>query len=356
MDILPDKLIFFLICTSFYLHMAEGPFQVVPIIVAVTVSAAGSLINKSIWRIGAVMAFVAASIYFKPLIFFLPLICMDLFLLQRPWFALLSVLPILYHIKSMDLLVPFQMLLLTLLAWLFARKAQVASIFREQAQRTRDDATEGNLLLQKKQKDLLEKQDYEMSVVRLKERNRIAREIHDNLGHQLSRAIIQLGALRIICKDQAAAGQIESLTATLTDGMNSIRDSIHELHEQSQSIDTEVKRLVEQFEYCPVEIEYALDGEPPQPIRNAILVIIKEALTNVIKHSQASKVKISLFEHPVFFQLIVSDNGKGASYLDRLEASGMGLSGMRERVDNLQGTIHFSSENGFRIFVNLPKG
>ncbi|MDD3931579.1 MAG: histidine kinase, partial [Eubacteriales bacterium] len=220
MDILPDKLIFFLICTSFYLHMAEGPFQVVPIIVAVTVSAAGSLINKSIWRIGAVMAFVAASIYFKPLIFFLPLICMDLFLLQRPWFALLSVLPILYHIKSMDLLVPFQMLLLTLLAWLFARKAQVASIFREQAQRTRDDAMEGNLQLQKKQKDLLERQDYEMSVVRLKERNRIAREIHDNLGHQLSRAIIQLGALRIICNDQAAAGQIESLTATLTDGMN----------------------------------------------------------------------------------------------------------------------------------------
>ena len=60
--------------------------------------------------------------------------------------------------------------------------------------RTRDDSRERDLLLSQKNKALLEKQDYEIYNATLKERNRIAREIHDNVGHVLSKFILMLGA------------------------------------------------------------------------------------------------------------------------------------------------------------------
>ena len=61
--------------------------------------------------------------------------------------------------------------------------------------RLRDTSTELNLVLQEKNKNLMEKQDYEIYLATLRERNRIAREIHDNVGHMLSRSILQMGAL-----------------------------------------------------------------------------------------------------------------------------------------------------------------
>ncbi len=122
---------------------------------------------------------------------------------------------------------------------------------REQAVKIRDDVQEKNLQLEQKQHELLEKQDYEINLARLAERNRIARDIHDKLGHQLSRAIIQLGALGIICRDSEAVKQIESVRLTLTDGMNNIRDSIHRLHNDSIPLEQEIRKMTEDFEFCP---------------------------------------------------------------------------------------------------------
>ena len=73
---------------------------------------------------------------------------------------------------------------------------------KEEFRRTKDDSEERNLLLTEKNKMILEKQDYEIETAILKERNRIAREIHDNVGHVLSRSILLVGAAKTVNKDE----------------------------------------------------------------------------------------------------------------------------------------------------------
>ena len=65
----------------------------------------------------------------------------------------------------------------------------------------------------------------------LKERNRIAREIHDNVGHMLSRAILQMGALSTVYEEEPLHGQLLKVNDTLNLAMNNIRESVHDLHD-----------------------------------------------------------------------------------------------------------------------------
>lgn len=97
----------------------------------------------------------------------------------------------------------------------------------------RDTSTELNDMLKQKNKDLMEKQDYEVHLATLRERNRIAREIHDNVGHMLSRSILQMGALTTIHKEEPLNEQLKSINDTLNNAMTSIRESVHDLHDDS---------------------------------------------------------------------------------------------------------------------------
>ena len=92
-----------------------------------------------------------------------------------------------------------------ILAIFMEKNTEKAQFLEQELRRTRDDSRERNLLLAQKNKALLEKQDYEIYNATLKERNRIAREIHDNVGHVLSRGILMIGAARTINKDTKMA-------------------------------------------------------------------------------------------------------------------------------------------------------
>ena len=85
-----------------------------------------------------------------------------------------------------------------------------------------------------------------------------------------------------------------------------------------------------------------------------MIAILKEGLSNISAHSQATRAWITLREHPAMYQLIIRDNGIGADSAD-LANHGIGLNNMEERVAALNGSIHIQAENGFRIFITLPK-
>jgi len=72
-----------------------------------------------------------------------------------------------------------------------------------------------------------------------------------------------------------------------------------------------------------------------------------------MKHSNASSVKILIREHPALYQLCFEDNGTDIHYDPAF--SGIGLVNMKERVDSLNGTLQISTQNGFRIFITIPK-
>ncbi len=218
----------------------------------------------------------------------------------------------------------------------------------------RDKSEEIKNLMMEKNRSLLEKQDSEIYMATLKERNRIAREIHDNVGHSLTRSLLQVGALQILNKDENLKESIDSIKSTLDSAMTNIRKSVYDLH----STTVDLKKLTEEClshlrERFDVNLDYSISESTHTNIKLCLLGITKEAISNIIKHSTGDKVSIILREHPGFYQLVISDNGRNSGVIHN---TGMGISSMRERAENAGGIFNAtSSANEFRIFATIPK-
>lgn len=231
---------------------------------------------------------------------------------------------------------------------------------------SRDDSEEHALLLSEKNKALLEKQDYEIYAATLRERNRIAREIHDNVGHVLSRSILMTAACKTINKDESLDPLLGNLEESLNGAMNSIRSSVHDLHDDAVNLEDAIKGLVKDFSFCPVTLTYDMSRQVPREVKYSLISITKEGLSNVMRHSNADSVNILLREHPALYQLCIEDNGTLGSKIPDIQtdadsnkmetvSGGMGLSNIRDRVKALGGTVQITQEKGFRIFVTIPK-
>lgn len=220
--------------------------------------------------------------------------------------------------------------------------------------RMQDDSTELNLLLEEKNRNLIEKQDYEIYAATLKERNRIAREIHDNVGHMLSRSILMVGAMRIVQREPELTEPLKQLEDTLNTAMTSVRESVHDLHDDSVNLREVMEELTGTFTFCPVKLDYDMGYDVPREIKYSFIAVVKEGLSNVIKHSDATNVHIVLREHPGIYQLIIEDNGTPDK--KETEASGgIGIQNIRDRVQMMNGMLQIQKEKGFRIHITVPK-
>ena len=215
----------------------------------------------------------------------------------------------------------------------------------------RDEGEEIRQLMRQKNKYIREQQDSEITMATLRERNRIAREIHDNVGHLLSRSILQVGALRAIYKEEPIAEALLSLQDTLNESMTSVRNSVHDLHNESLDLHKSISELISQNTRFDVNFDYDMSDFVPRKIKYCIISIITEAFQNTNKHSNGNKIDIELREHPGLFQLVFSDNG----HCNNITESGIGLHNMKSRVDELEGSMRISTESGFRIFISIPK-
>lgn len=235
------------------------------------------------------------------------------------------------------------------LAWRTREYLSVKSSFVEQ----RDASREMELWLKEKNRNLMDKQEYEIRLATLRERTRIAREIHDNVGHMLSRSILQTAALSMISKEQAVKEQLGSLSETLNLAMDSIRESVHDLHDDSIQLEYAVEKMLEGYENYKIQYEYAIEEEVPREIKFCFLTVVKEALSNVAKHSDATAIRVVIQEFQDYYQLLFQDNGTGSR--EAQEHRGMGLENIKERVEILGGTVNICREQGFRIFLSVPK-
>ncbi len=233
----------------------------------------------------------------------------------------------------------------------------------------RDDSEERNMLLAEKNKHLIEKQDSEIYVATLKERNRIAREIHDNVGHMLTRSILQMGALMTINKEEPLHGQLESVKNNLDVAMNNIRESVHDLHDESIDLKQGIKDLIEEIKnnfHCT--LDYDVSNHVDRKYKYAIIGIVREGISNIIKHSESDNVDIIVREHPGMYQLIIHDyndkNKLQRGVTDRTNTratdnigkyGGIGLQNMQDRVNALKGNISIDNRNGYKIVVTFPK-
>lgn len=296
--------------------------------------------------------YFAASFFYPSFMPFMPLFCFDLFMGSWKAEAALVFIPIIKQITSRQPVTDtFFMLLLLILAFFAQYICKKAERLTEENKRIRDDSSELNRMLIDKNKNLTEKQNYEIHLATLKERNRIAREIHDNVGHILSRSILQTGALHSLNKDERLSEHLTGLKETLSLAMDSIRNSVHGLRDESVDLYASIRMMTEQLHY-DTTVDYDVTEDLPNDIKYCFLAVLKESLTNISRHSDASRIKISVQEHPALYQLLIHDNGTKKTPQGR---GGMGLSNMEERVSAFNGNFSVAYQNGFRIFITIPK-
>lgn len=256
-----------------------------------------------------------------------------------------------YSMRNMPSFCPWIVIFLFALAWILAAKTFRLCRMEENFRLLRDSATEYNLLLQQKNKDLIEKQNHEIHIATLKERNRIAREIHDNVGHMLSRSILQAGALSAVNQQENLKAPLKDLTETLSTAMTSVRESVHNLHDDSIDLKGAVLELISGFSDYRIHLDYDMEHFVPAPVKYCFISIVKEALSNIARHSNGSEISITLREHPCLYQLIIKDNGTAVHQ----NHTGMGIANMQERIKHLNGNFSLSAKDGFQIFAAVPR-
>ena len=241
---------------------------------------------------------------------------------------------------------------------------RTAQLEREQQRmrRIRDELQERALALEARNRDLADRQDYEVELATLAERARIAREIHDNVGHQLTRASLQTEALRVVHADEpGVAADFADVKHTVDEALQLVRTSVHALNDNAVDLSVQLERIVEgaRSDGGPqIELEVMAEHAPAN-VANCFAAVLREALSNTMRHACAQTVAVRCMEHPSFYQLIVTDDGTGGVQASgRGAAEGMGLGSMRERVEALGGTFTAgprAGAGGWRVFATVPK-
>lgn len=221
----------------------------------------------------------------------------------------------------------------------------------------RDASMEHDMLMEQMNHQLIEKQNAQIYNATLKERNRIAREIHDNVGHMITRSILQVGAIGVINTDEKLKAPISDLKSTLDTAMDSMRKSVHDLYDESVDLRQALAKLKPTDSAFAFSLEYDCEDDVPRDVKYAFIAIAKEAVNNAVKHSNGDEIRIIVREHPAFYQLEINDNGTSADErrLSGETGDGIGIKNIKERVAAIGGTMRIKADDGFMIFVTLMK-
>ncbi|WP_277373083.1 sensor histidine kinase [Pseudomonas sp. AA-38] len=187
---------------------------------------------------------------------------------------------------------------------------------------------------------------------RLRERKRIARELHDELGQQLTALLQGLGVLRMRMGHEPPdlLEQVSRLAALAHGAIDAIRNiDCSDTQRFASDPNLALANLIEDFrQLCAIDLRY----QPPQqgidldPERACHLYrIVQESLTNILRHANANSAKVSIERCEQDYVLEISDDGQGFALNDIMPASN-GLCGMRERGQHLGGPVIIFSHPG----------
>ena len=203
------------------------------------------------------------------------------------------------------------------------------------------------------------------SLAKLDERNRISRDLHDNLGHYLVAVNIQLQkavAYREINMDESNAAVQQAQQAT-AEAMKELRQTLNNLREMDTvrgSFHEELERLVKGVEANGLSVALTIQGEE-EGYSELVLVTLRQAvqegLTNIQKHAQANQAELTINFGKKRIQFMLKDDGVGFSPKKVDETRSFGLRGLRERIALLGGEIAVKSRKnkGTTLQIVIPK-
>ena len=192
------------------------------------------------------------------------------------------------------------------------------------------------------------------------ERRRLARELHDETGQALTSILLGLRNLESADRDELAEaiGNLRELVVATLQDVRRLAVELRPTALDDFGLAAALERLTEGFAEqtgAAVEFESQLGEERlPDEIETALYRIVQEALTNVIKHAHAERVRIALQKSDGFVTARIEDDGRG--FTESEDGEGLGLIGIRERVELVRGRLEIESSegNGTTIVVEVP--
>ena len=214
-----------------------------------------------------------------------------------------------------------------------------------------------NLIKVNKELECMVEENEKLAEIR--ERNRIAREIHDTMGHTLTGIIAGIDACIALAKDspEILREQLKLISEVSRKGVEDIRASVSSLRPDTLerlNLNQTLYNLIENTrKVMGVEVEYYCNEEElklDEDEENAIYRIVQECITNAIRHGMATKITVLLEKRQFEIYLKISDNGIGCTEIKE----GFGTRHMKERVEMLNGTVNFANKDGFVVEAVVP--
>lgn len=195
-------------------------------------------------------------------------------------------------------------------------------------------------------------QDEIEHLAKVAERERIARDLHDLLGHTLSLVILKSElATKLSDRDpERAREEIRDVERIARDALAEVRAAVSGY--RSGGLEAELQRARRALTAAGVEVSSEISKAPLPPSQEAVLSLaLREAVTNIVRHAGARNCRITLATTDTDCALKISDDGRGGS-----EPFGSGLTGMKERVEVLGGSLKRDGRRGTTLLVTVPLG
>ena len=193
----------------------------------------------------------------------------------------------------------------------------------------------------------------------LRERNYMAQKLHDSLGHRITSSLMQLEVTKETLEKDVSLSRkyLVSAMDNLRQGMDEIRQLLRNVKPRDKVIGIEdIKEILLKFQYSTgINTSLKVEGDIDRIRTSQFVAIetnIKEALTNASKYSKATQVQVSFYIYNKFARIEIRDNGVGCKSINR----GIGIKGMEERLESMNGSLKFDNENGFVIKMILNLG
>jgi len=193
-----------------------------------------------------------------------------------------------------------------------------------------------------------------------RERKRIAREIHDTLGHALTGISAGLDAVGVLIDidPNRAKEQVKSVSEVVREGIQDVRGSLNRLRPgalEGRTLKDALEKMIREYQTLSklqVDLHYEwVDVDMDVMIEDTIFRVIQESMTNAVRHGHASRMILHFFEDEEDYLIELQDNGVGFETL----TYGYGLKQMMERISILGGQLQFESRDGFFTRISLPK-
>lgn len=190
------------------------------------------------------------------------------------------------------------------------------------------------------------------------ERSRISQELHDSLGHILMALSMNVRYAKAVKDKNKAQDELDEIESLVDESIKTLRSTVYSLKklDENCNLNSEIRKIISEFnDLNMIKINFDYDNEIEKvsnTIKNIILVTVKEAVTNSLKHGNASVIDVVIKIKENDIELKIKDNGIGCKYINKSN----GLLGISNRFEKVHGKVYFiSKENkGFAIEASIP--